>query len=260
MHNFRIVNKRWSVRNILHREGSRNRSHAWGKDGKKMVHVPGGMFLYGDDNQEISLPEFWIDKTPVTNREFTRFVDATGYKTTAEKSSLGCAFTGNKWEDIQVQIGVTPVDRTLSFKIKGNTRLYRSVGMMQLLMPSGQKNDCQQSRSGKKLPAARMGAYIRGGTKNQQTRYVILTGIKTERHRSESIHPKGTVRTAAQIWREIFGNGLPARVNMKPESCAVGAGRTQPGPSRPLPHRLMSRTSAMIRMGFAACGMPTADK
>ena len=92
MQNFRIVNKRWSVRNILNRVGSRNRSDVWGKDGKEMVHVSGGIFLYGDDNQEISLPEFWIDKTPVTNREFARFVKATGYKTTAKKSLSASSF------------------------------------------------------------------------------------------------------------------------------------------------------------------------
>jgi formylglycine-generating enzyme required for sulfatase activity len=71
-----------------------------GKDGKKMVLVPEGKFLYGEDKQEISLPEFWIDRTPVTNREFALFVQATGYKTTAEQTGLGCANTGNKWEDV----------------------------------------------------------------------------------------------------------------------------------------------------------------
>jgi len=38
----------------------------WEKDRKEMVRVPAGEFLYGDEKQKISLPEFWIDKTPVT--------------------------------------------------------------------------------------------------------------------------------------------------------------------------------------------------
>lgn len=69
-------------------------------DGKEMVHIPAGEFLYGDNLERVYLPEFWIDKTPVTNRQFARFVQATGYKTTAEQTGIGCANTGEKWEDV----------------------------------------------------------------------------------------------------------------------------------------------------------------
>lgn len=48
----------------------------WPKDGKEMVYVPAGEFLYGDDKQKIHLDGFWIDKTPVTNAEYKRFLDA----------------------------------------------------------------------------------------------------------------------------------------------------------------------------------------
>jgi serine/threonine-protein kinase len=51
----------------------------WEKDGKEMVRVPAGEFLYSDDKQKKELPEFWIDKTPVTNAEFARFVAETGH-------------------------------------------------------------------------------------------------------------------------------------------------------------------------------------
>jgi len=50
------------------------------KDGKEMVRVPAGKFLYGEDKREIELPEFWIDKAPVTNAEYARFVAETGHK------------------------------------------------------------------------------------------------------------------------------------------------------------------------------------
>jgi formylglycine-generating enzyme required for sulfatase activity len=46
------------------------------KDRKEMVRVPAGEFLYGDDKKKIELPEFWIDKTPVTHAEYKRFLDA----------------------------------------------------------------------------------------------------------------------------------------------------------------------------------------
>lgn len=50
------------------------------QDGKEMVLVPAGEFLYGDEKKKVNLPEFWIDKTPVTNAEYARFVAATGHK------------------------------------------------------------------------------------------------------------------------------------------------------------------------------------
>jgi eukaryotic-like serine/threonine-protein kinase len=48
----------------------------WENDGKKMVHIEAGEFLYGDKKEERMLPEFWIDKTPVTNAEYQRFLAA----------------------------------------------------------------------------------------------------------------------------------------------------------------------------------------
>jgi formylglycine-generating enzyme required for sulfatase activity len=52
----------------------------WPKDGKEMARVPAGVFLYGDDKQGVELPEFWIDRTPVTNAEYVRFLAVTGYR------------------------------------------------------------------------------------------------------------------------------------------------------------------------------------
>jgi formylglycine-generating enzyme required for sulfatase activity len=59
-----------------------------------MAWVPGGTFWMGcqDCGMPDALPAhlvavdgFWMDKTPVTNAEFSRFVDATGYVTVAER-------------------------------------------------------------------------------------------------------------------------------------------------------------------------------
>src|ERR1700727_480879 len=57
-----------------------------------MVWIPGGTFRMGSDHHypeeapahRVSVDGFWIDPTPVTNRQFKQFVKATGYKTTAE--------------------------------------------------------------------------------------------------------------------------------------------------------------------------------
>ena len=84
----------------MDRDSLENR-HIWPKDGKEMVYIPEGEFLYGENKEKVSLPAYWIDKTPVTNTEFARFVGATGYVTTAEKTGIGCANTRGKWEDIE---------------------------------------------------------------------------------------------------------------------------------------------------------------
>src|SRR5262249_48747727 len=57
-----------------------------------MVWVPGGWFTMGspdfDDAQPVHrvwVDGFWMDETEVTNAQFRRFVEATGYKTVAER-------------------------------------------------------------------------------------------------------------------------------------------------------------------------------
>src|ERR1700731_4036188 len=57
-----------------------------------MVRIPGGTFRMGSDHHypeeapahRVSVDSFWLDRTPVTNRQFKQFVKATGYKTFAE--------------------------------------------------------------------------------------------------------------------------------------------------------------------------------
>lgn len=57
-----------------------------------MVRISGGRFIMGSDSHypeegpahEVEVDSFWIDKTPVTNRQFLEFVTATGYVTVAE--------------------------------------------------------------------------------------------------------------------------------------------------------------------------------
>ena len=52
----------------------------WDKDGKEMVRVPAGEFLYGDKKETRELPTFWIDKKAVTNAEYARFVAEMGHE------------------------------------------------------------------------------------------------------------------------------------------------------------------------------------
>ena len=58
-----------------------------------MVWIPGGKFWMGSDEgqederplHEVTVDGFWIDRTEVTNEQFARFVEATGYITIAER-------------------------------------------------------------------------------------------------------------------------------------------------------------------------------
>lgn len=58
-----------------------------------MVHIRGGTFLMGSDHHypeeapahKVRVNSFWIDRHTVTNAEFQRFIDATGYVTSAER-------------------------------------------------------------------------------------------------------------------------------------------------------------------------------
>jgi formylglycine-generating enzyme len=57
-----------------------------------MVWIPGGTFRMGSDvhypeeapAHRVTVDGFWVDRTPVTNRQFKEFVRATGHVTTAE--------------------------------------------------------------------------------------------------------------------------------------------------------------------------------
>ncbi len=65
-----------------------------GAQTKDMIRIPGGTFHMGSGKHypeeapvhRVSVDGFWIDRTPVTNRQFKEFVHATGHVTFAEKA------------------------------------------------------------------------------------------------------------------------------------------------------------------------------
>lgn len=60
---------------------------------ENMAWIPGGTFLMGSNDHypeeapahHVTVEGFWMDKAPVTNERFSRFVEATGYLTVAER-------------------------------------------------------------------------------------------------------------------------------------------------------------------------------
>ncbi len=71
-----------------------------------MVFIKGGSFLMGADNDQASIDEypkhsvsvdgFWMDEHEVTNAQFAKFVEVTGYVTTAERKP--------NWEELKKQL------------------------------------------------------------------------------------------------------------------------------------------------------------
>jgi formylglycine-generating enzyme required for sulfatase activity len=61
-----------------------------------MAWVPGGTFTMGSDShypeeapaQAVTVAGVWMDRAPVTNREFRRFVEETGHVTLAERAPI----------------------------------------------------------------------------------------------------------------------------------------------------------------------------
>jgi len=50
------------------------------EDHGKMMLIPAGAFLFGATDEQVTVPAFYIDKYPVTNREYETFCRATGYR------------------------------------------------------------------------------------------------------------------------------------------------------------------------------------
>ncbi len=71
-----------------------------------MVFIPGGWFMMGGDSEQAGEDEypkhrvfvdpFWMDEHEVTNAQFSKFVAATGYITTAERKP--------DWEELKKQL------------------------------------------------------------------------------------------------------------------------------------------------------------
>ena len=73
-----------------------------------MVWIPGGAIRMGSEDfypeerpvREVQVDGFWIDRHPVTNRQFARFVAATGYVTVAEQPLDPALYPGAPAENL----------------------------------------------------------------------------------------------------------------------------------------------------------------
>ncbi len=87
----------WLVPEAKRIARNRDTKLAEARAGSDMVRVAGGAFTMGANDgapdeqplHDVRVNEFWMDRTEVTNEEFARFAQATGYLTTAELSPQG---------------------------------------------------------------------------------------------------------------------------------------------------------------------------
>lgn len=82
-------------------------THPQVKDASVQVMIPAGEFTMGSDKysaekpvQKIYLDQYYIDKYLVTNAQFQKFVDESGYVTDAEKEGAGMVRIGRRWKKI----------------------------------------------------------------------------------------------------------------------------------------------------------------
>ncbi len=80
----------------------------------ELVRIPAGEFRMGSDPQVdkqafsdekpqhiVSLPDFYIARTPVTNSQFAAFAEAQGYQTAAEKWKWAWVWSADSWERVK---------------------------------------------------------------------------------------------------------------------------------------------------------------
>jgi formylglycine-generating enzyme required for sulfatase activity len=89
-----------------------------------MVWIPGGVFLMGGEpsftdaqpKHEVEVSGFWMDRTEVTNAQFARFADATGYVTVAERAPTAQQYPGAPPDSLVAgSIVFHPPDESVSF-------------------------------------------------------------------------------------------------------------------------------------------------
>src|SRR6185295_17151015 len=91
-----------AVREAVECEAARSAGSESGSSPAGMVWIAGGQFQMGSDHHypeeapahEVSVNGFWIERCPVTNAEFARFVAETGYVTLAERPANPADYPG----------------------------------------------------------------------------------------------------------------------------------------------------------------------
>jgi formylglycine-generating enzyme required for sulfatase activity len=80
------------------------------KDGSQLVLIPPGKFLAGKEEFEVSLPAYCIGRHEVTNRQYKRFIDATGHRPPGIAGARHPVWQGNRFRAAKANHPVVGVD------------------------------------------------------------------------------------------------------------------------------------------------------
>lgn len=85
-----------------------------------MIKIPGGLYMIGTNHADgfesdnegprlaVDIPTFWMDETTVTNAEFDKFIESTGYVTEAERFGWSFVFHYFLSEETQLKSQLVP--------------------------------------------------------------------------------------------------------------------------------------------------------
>ena len=151
-------------------------------DGSEIVLVPSGEFVMGEERKVVYIEAFYIDKFPITNAQYKKFVEETG------------KVTG------PLCFGIT------SDLISHPNRLWALAGKRLLPMPNGQANDFPGKWNGKNGRAGLMGESIRGEIYSRILQGLFTISIQTLApgrrfgDRKEGASPYGCFDMAGNVW------------------------------------------------------------
>ncbi len=162
---------------------------------KDMVIVKGGYALIGSDSSglQVENPRFWvhlqpflIDISPVTVRQFREFVEATGYKTEAEKFGNGGFIDDTSDKNWQLKTGC-------SWAYPEGKDYPKATDNLPVTQVSWNDAQAYAKWAKKRLPHELEFEYAARNDRNDQTLYAVGNSLKT---------PSG--KWLANIWQGSF--------------------------------------------------------
>jgi formylglycine-generating enzyme required for sulfatase activity len=186
-------------------------------DDSSMVKLDGGVYLRGCEDcklkdvspiHTVTLDAFWIDSTPVTNTQFTQFVEKTGYKTIAEITPKAEDFPGVPAEDLVAGSAVfAPPNKEVSLENALDWWTYRAGAYWRYPEGPGSNIDSRMDHPAVHIAYDDAAAYCKWAGKRLPTEaeyeYAARGGLVGKKYSwGDELQPEG--RWLANIWQGKF--------------------------------------------------------